>query len=555
MAHGRGPDRSITIAALATGGAIALDRHGVIRSMTEPWAVDWAAGAADGWHRASTDAAVRQSLVEDTPVVVSALRVPDGTIEQRCWAGVAAGRPFAIVELHNAAPVAVAVAVVIAPDDGRRIGSIDLAGHEVCVDERRTMWFSRLPSRTTVGTSVEVRDAIDAGTAEGSWPPGGARSADGDVAAGFVFPLPHTATLRLALALDDVPEGVPVDVGSMVTSEVVVSGWRAQTAGAPRIDLPERDAESAVDAARRHLLVHAGLLLRAGVDDDSAALAAAMAMALDEHGLHVTARDLLFGAVDTRRGDGSFGDGGTVTTATVLDALDRHRRLAADGAFGDEIGPLLAAGAGLLHRRLVGRRWRLGRRPSGRGGVSAADRPVVVSALQGSARSLRALGHSGAAALVDDHVRAVVDAFDAPATATNSDGVAALRRSLLEGAPCWTWPSAERGDDPWRSVEFLRAVRTLLVDDGGDGIDLLPGALDEWFGSPIAVHDLPTAHGRLSFALRWHGERPALLWDLAARDADPVRLSAPGLDPGWTSTEPRAEALLAQPPHEHRSFT
>ena len=37
-------------------------------------------------------------------------------------------------------------------------------------------------------------------------------------------------------------------------------------------------------------------------------------------------------------------------------------------------------------------------------------------------------------------------------------------------------------------------------------------------GVDLEVHDAPTRHGRLSFALRWHGEHPALLWELTPPD-------------------------------------
>ena len=45
-------------------------------------------------------------------------------------------------------------------------------------------------------------------------------------------------------------------------------------------------------------------------------------------------------------------------------------------------------------------------------------------------------------------------------------------------------------------------------------------------------------------AVRWHGARPALLWEASA----PMRLTCTGLDPTWSSTEPRGEALLQAPP-------
>ena len=56
-----------------------------------------------------------------------------------------------------------------------------------------------------------------------------------------------------------------------------------------------------------------------------------------------------------------------------------------------------------------------------------------------------------------------------------------------------------------------------------DGLALSPGVPDAWLGQGWEVHDLPTAEGRLSYAIRWHGDRPALLWELraACRSAAP----------------------------------
>ncbi len=48
-------------------------------------------------------------------------------------------------------------------------------------------------------------------------------------------------------------------------------------------------------------------------------------------------------------------------------------------------------------------------------------------------------------------------------------------------------------------------------------------------GSAVAVHDLPLRAGGLSYAVRWHGARPALLWDAPAG----VPLRVPALDPDW----------------------
>ena len=50
-------------------------------------------------------------------------------------------------------------------------------------------------------------------------------------------------------------------------------------------------------------------------------------------------------------------------------------------------------------------------------------------------------------------------------------------------------------------------------------------------------------------AIRWHGDRPALLWELHPHDdRGRVRLTTPTLDPSWSSDALSGEALLAPVP-------
>ena len=62
---------------------------------------------------------------------------------------------------------------------------------------------------------------------------------------------------------------------------------------------------------------------------------------------------------------------------------------------------------------------------------------------------------------------------------------------------------------------FVDAVERSLVAAGRRTGDVLPGGLPPtWLGANFEVHGLPTsARSTLSFALRWHGDRPALLWE------------------------------------------
>ena len=81
-----------------------------------------------------------------------------------------------------------------------------------------------------------------------------------------------------------------------------------------------------------------------------------------------------------------------------------------------------------------------------------------------------------------------------------------------------------------------------------DGLDLLPVVPDAWLGRPVEVHGLATPVGRLGYAVRWHGERPALLWELDRHGAgsDDVALRVPGLDPGFSTTSSSGPAACSR---------
>ncbi len=89
---------------------------------------------------------------------------------------------------------------------------------------------------------------------------------------------------------------------------------------------------------------------------------------------------------------------------------------------------------------------------------------------------------------------------------------------------------------------FVDAVERSLVAAG----DILPGGVPPtWLGANFEVHGIPTsAQSTLSFALRWHGERPALLWE---QSGAPVNLTASAIDTSWRSDAPSGEILLAAP--------
>jgi hypothetical protein len=127
---------------------------------------------------------------------------------------------------------------------------------------------------------------------------------------------------------------------------------------------------------------------------------------------------------------------------------------------------------------------------------------------------------------------------------------------MLDAAtPTWTWPEAIHprldggcmgdGHHGWAAAELLTLVRDLLVCDVAGGVALASLVPDGWYGRGWEVHDAPTAVGQVSYAVRWHGDRAALLWEVTPHPGvGEIRLTAPGIDPSWSTTERRGEALL-----------
>ena len=168
---------------------------------------------------------------------------------------------------------------------------------------------------------------------------------------------------------------------------------------------------------------------------------------------------------------------------------------------------------------------------------------------------------AGDRSLLDDLDPGAVELAAAAATAGGHGRSGALPvegRTLDEwlasASPTWSWPNGVRG-----AAGLLAAVRAALV--GPDDRTVVPVLRPGWAGRSFEVHDAPTAWGPLSFAVRWHGRRPALLWELVpgAREQDhrdvhkdeprvSWSLAAPGLDPSWSATEPSGESLLSGRP-------
>ena len=668
-----------------------VDPRGLVTPWFDGWSLDWWIGADDRWHVPSREVGVRQRLVDAAPVVETAVRVPGGDIVQRVYAirrssldgGDEEARELVMVEFENLSKVPVALALAIRPYNPEGLSVIErISLHDTTatVDGRVALLLPKRPSRSAASTFHDGDSAalIMEGKATDAWP-GSVRCVAGLAQAGFVYPLAHGATLRVAVPLvppsrtrrrgltrrrvaraPDFPSAVP-------SAANVARGWVAQTRRGMQLDLPDDQLSEAVEANRRFLL----LLLDGDEITPGPATyhrfwfrdAAYMLAALDRYGFHDEVAQVLASYPGRQRSDGFFfsqrqewdANGAALWTLAhhwrltrdrdLVEAMttpvakgvhwierkrhagrngsqrqdERLRGLLPAGVSAEHLGPFdyfywddfwavagLRAGAELLHavdqadaaadaERFATAMWsdlersidltakRLGlaaipagpRRRIDPGVIGslvacwpldllAADDPRIQATVevirerfsQADGRAFfQGISHTGLGTYLTMQLAAVELA------AGDRRCLDRLAWMLEVATPTWTWPEAVHprlaggcmgdGHHGWAAADFLSFVRDLVVRETRDGLAVASAVPDSWVGQGWEVHDAPTAWGTLSYAVRWHGERPALLWELQPhpdRDPDhPPRLTAPGLAPQWSTTDLAGEALLTQP--------
>jgi hypothetical protein len=234
-----------------------VDERGLVTPHPGRWSLDWWIGADDRWHLPADDAAVRQQLFERGPVVETAMRVPGGDAVQRVYAVPAGGDDLIVVEIENRSPVPFAVALAVRP----RVKRVRMQGTTVLVDRKPALLLPKAPARMAASTAKEgdVVDVVTSGAAGTALPDRLTCRARGATAA-FLFPLAHTAVLRVGIPLSaraaaHAPHPLP-------TSAQVAKGWSAQADRGMRFDLPEGRLADAVEANRRYLLMARGASAR-----------------------------------------------------------------------------------------------------------------------------------------------------------------------------------------------------------------------------------------------------------------------------------------------------
>ena len=479
------------------GPVASVDRAGTIALLDEDWRVSWAVGAGDRWHIAAHEAAVRTRLVDGMPVAVTSMRVPGGDVVQRAAAVRAASGRSVVLEFVNesAGPVSVALAV------SGSISTAQVRGSRLLADGRVALELDRTPGGAAAVSDGEIWQVVRSGPRAGDCE---ARSRSSLSAAAVLVPLAVRVPLRLTLPV----AGGPVEARP---PERVAAGWLSLVSRAASVALPDETAER---AWRRGI---AACVLAAGGADP--AVASRAAVVLDRVGLPDEAdraRELILRAVEGSRlpaGD----------AAAALRALaSRRLRSGRVSGLAEWAGPLVGAAGDQLDTVTLEQ-------------VSSALEPEAPAAARDARRllavmSARAPTHGGGGS-----GQRRIRRWTASGAASGDRVAAVVRDSMAFG-----------GD----GLAGIEAVLDCLVDEAADHVVMAPALPAAWRGASADALSIVTGHGELSFSVRWHGSRPALLWDLAPEDRsrtgvhDDGAVLRCGLDESWTTSEPSGEVLL-----------
>lgn len=452
------------------GPVVAVDAAGTVEPLGSRWRLSWAVGAEDRWHIAAEEAAVRSRLIDDMPVVETAMRVPGGDVVQRA-AAVRDGAGRAVVlEFANETPAPVSLALAVS-------GSIKRAavrGSRLIVGNRTAADFGRAVGGAAAVGDGDVWEAVRGGPSAGDRQ---SSSRSGLAAAAAVLPLARGVPLRILVPV----EGDPPPRGS---PEEAAAGWRAVVSRAASVELPDETAERAWQRGIAACVQAAG---GAGVVAASRA-----AVVLDRVGLADEAdrgREMILQALTSSRLLP------TDASAALLSLASRRLRAGRESGLAEWAGPLVELAGDSLD-------------PSTLEQVASALEQEAPPAARDARRMLADLAGQSSHG-------------SAP-----SDLAGTVRRSLDFG-----------GD----GLAGLEALLNCLVAETPDHLVAAPALPDEWMGATVDVSSLATRHGVISFSLRWHGPRPALLWEREAATDTPLRC---GLDHRWSSAAHSGEVLL-----------
>ena len=495
------------------------------RATPDEITIGWWIGAEDRWYVPDREVTVRQSMVQGSPVTMSAVRIPGGDATLTVFGSVQGPRELAVIEVADRGRAPIVWALTISGPGARRV-SVD--GSTLRVDGFALLTLPRAPMRSAAANDLAALEAIvtTGAATEGTSALKAAGGGDGADAVALLFPVSQGTSARAAAligASSSLAMGASPVLAALPDVHTAASGWGVHVGRGPRINCPDRQRTEQVQAAVGALLLAAEPLI-ADLQTD-VRTRAVMARALDGAGLHAEAGALLEGIDEFQRRNGLVDDEhygkapteAAITSAHVVDALSRHAWLTRDRVFAETLAPTVAAALeGLL---------------------KAAKKSAELVPLLACLANADAIFDVGADPRAAAQVRSMWERGGRPWP------LAAVALPVL---PALSVGGSLVPDEPLRLAAFADGATGALASARPGGVvDLFPAFESTWRGASFDVRNVAVPGGRLSAAVRWHGARPAVLWEVVG-ECD-VTVSATSIDPDWQVTGRGGDALLAAP--------
>ena len=466
-----------------------LTSTGQFQPANQSWTLDWWIGTGDRWYKPAEAASVRQSRVGSGPVVETRMRIGQADVVCRVFAVASPQGSDVVMELTNEAKAPVALAIVPKPmdlDNHLFPGSAVVADDQaIRVGGKKAVLFDR-PS-----SSVSEVEGLDL------TPEQAKRVA--------IFPLLHSATVRLVI-----PANPDSPVRTLPEGDAVIRGWDSVVERGGRVSFGDDSVTKLAAAARARLLLEVPTL-----GERVAALDAGAGRILEALATSANKNDVVRSLQAFAAGFCVWLPGAPRDAAAVLSGIGAAAQLLNDK---QACAELVEPAAQLTH--LVER-----------SGDGVAGR----EALSGLSKVLLAAGHLEPAAEIAMQIAGWDGLRDDLPSGLNA--VSELGQTASEAGSFGE-------DDAVVAARYWLGARGLVIAERPGELELLPQFAAAWRGGALETHNLTIAGaGKASFAVRWHGYRPALLWDI--QSDQPLVLTCPSLDPDWSTTELKGEALLA----------
>jgi hypothetical protein len=484
--------------------------------------LEWWVGGDDRWYEPAVEITTRQELIRDLPIVSVSMRVPSGDAVVSAFTTVQGPRELVVSELTNRSKVPFVAALVVSGP-----GAIDvtLDGSVIRVGGLPLVHVPTPPQRSAAAPTVEaLRSLVVGGGASPTYV-----GIKGESASAFLFAVTHTLSVKVA-AIVGASSPLAFAAAPVLSALPVVhdlaNGWDSHlTRGVNLRVVPALPSAPNFRTALSSLLLFAEPA--AGNPSTPFVVCAALAAALDSGGFHAEAGALIEDAPQMQGRRGEITDRASeelvgnpvIATALMVEAVARHGAVTHDAVFAQTMAPVVAGGLEYVAKRV--------RADSSLSGWLACC--AAVPAMLRIARDDRAAKQASKIFRDAPHSLPMLPVPPLPAQSRGANFVP---------------------EDPLRLANLVGAHINRFMTFDSDAVSILPGFDASMLGQPVDVRNLPTPFGRLSYAVRWHGERPAVLWECAAihddQKPEALQLNAP-MFADWTGTGARGETLLPAP--------